>query len=97
MLNYLTHILRFCNNALFLKKNFSLKNHGSEIFFKICAERRYSISSHFAIINKIIQNGCKYMIKDEQDKITHEIIGCAIEVHKTLGNGFQEVIYQQKI
>lgn len=33
--------------------------------------------------------------KEEQDKITHKIIGCAMEVHNTLGNGFQEVIYQR--
>jgi GxxExxY protein len=37
----------------------------------------------------------KYLTKEEQDKITHKIIGCAMEVHKTLGNGFQEVIYQR--
>ncbi len=29
------------------------------------------------------------------DKLTYQIIGCAIEVHRTLGNGFQEVIYQR--
>ncbi|MDA3940849.1 MAG: GxxExxY protein [Spirochaetia bacterium] len=29
--------------------------------------------------------------------LTHKIIGCAIEVHKTLGNGFQEVIYQRAL
>ncbi|MCZ2085312.1 MAG: GxxExxY protein [Flavobacteriales bacterium] len=34
-------------------------------------------------------------IKEEQDKITHKIIGCVMEVHNTLGNGFQEVIYQR--
>ena len=27
--------------------------------------------------------------------ITHKIIGCAMQVHNTLGNGFQEVIYQR--
>jgi len=27
--------------------------------------------------------------------ITHEIIGSAMKVHATLGNGFQEVIYQR--
>jgi len=37
----------------------------------------------------------KYLSKEEQDKITHKIIGCAMEVHNTLGNGFQEVIYQR--
>jgi len=32
------------------------------------------------------------MVKDE---LTYKIIGCAMEVHNTLGNGFQEVIYQR--
>jgi GxxExxY protein len=30
-----------------------------------------------------------------QDEITFKIIGCAMRVHNTLGNGFQEVIYQR--
>lgn len=29
--------------------------------------------------------------------LTEKIIGCAIEVHKILGNGFQEVIYQRAL
>ncbi|MEZ4954891.1 MAG: GxxExxY protein [Saprospiraceae bacterium] len=29
--------------------------------------------------------------------LTHKIIGCAFEVHKFLGNGFQEVIYQRAL
>ena len=37
------------------------------------------------------------MTKDEQDKITREIIGCAMEVHNILGNGFQEVVYQRAL
>ncbi|MCL2291311.1 MAG: GxxExxY protein [Bacteroidetes bacterium] len=37
------------------------------------------------------------MIKREQDAITHKIIGCAMEVHSTLGNGFQEVVYQRAL
>ena len=29
--------------------------------------------------------------------LTSKIIGCAMAVHKTLGNGFQEVIYQKAL
>lgn len=31
------------------------------------------------------------------EELTRKIIGCAIEVHKRLGNGFQEVIYQRAL
>ena len=43
------------------------------------------------------------LIKKEKKKaykysdLTHKIIGCAMEVHKQLGNGFQEVIYQRAL
>jgi hypothetical protein len=33
------------------------------------------------------------MLKDEYDKITREIIGCALKIHNILGNEFQEVVY----
>ena len=30
-----------------------------------------------------------------KDDLTFRIIGCAMKIHATLGNGFQEVIYQR--
>jgi GxxExxY protein len=39
------------------------------------------------------------MIKEQYkySEITSVIIGCAMEVHKIMGNGFQEVIYQRAL
>lgn len=31
----------------------------------------------------------------EKDELTYGIIGCAMKVDRTLGNGFQELIYQR--
>jgi GxxExxY protein len=35
------------------------------------------------------------MTERKHEELTHKIIGCAMKVHSTLGNGFQEVIYQR--
>ncbi|MBK9631361.1 MAG: GxxExxY protein [Saprospiraceae bacterium] len=35
--------------------------------------------------------------EDEINDLTHKIIGCAMQVHRTIGNGFQEVIYQRAL
>jgi GxxExxY protein len=39
------------------------------------------------------------MIKEQYkySELTSKIIGCSMEVHKILGNGFQEVIYQRAL
>src|SRR6266498_594505 len=39
------------------------------------------------------------MIKEQYkySELTSKIIGCGMTVHKTLGNGFQEVIYQRAL
>lgn len=37
------------------------------------------------------------MKEEIKDDLTYKIIGCAMKVHSTLGNGFQEVIYQRAL
>ena len=37
------------------------------------------------------------MLDVQFEEVTEKIIGCAFEVHKYLGNGFQEVIYQRAL
>ena len=44
-------------------------------------------------INRILKK--KSMDNKIDDDLTYKIIGCAMKVHNTLGNGFQEVIYQR--
>jgi len=33
----------------------------------------------------------------KHQNLTHKIIGCAMEIHKQLGSGFQEVVYQRAL
>jgi GxxExxY protein len=37
------------------------------------------------------------MKTEDINQLTHKIIGCAMEVHKHLGNGFQEVVYERAL
>ena len=41
----------------------------------------------------------KIIVQDQykHSELTGKIIGCAMEVHKIIGNGFQEVIYQRAL
>lgn len=34
---------------------------------------------------------------EDINQLTHKIIGCAMEVHRLMGNGFQEVVYQRAL
>lgn len=36
-------------------------------------------------------------INEAINDLTHQVIGCAMEVHRQLGNGFQEVVYQRAL
>jgi len=42
-------------------------------------------------VQTVVKQQYKYL------ELTGKIIGCAMEVHKRLGNGFQEVIYQRAL
>ncbi|MBD2768663.1 GxxExxY protein [Hymenobacter sp. BT664] len=37
------------------------------------------------------------LIDTRFNTLTHQIIGCAMTVHRMLGNGFQEVVYQRSL
>jgi GxxExxY protein len=39
----------------------------------------------------------RFQLDDPVNILTHRIIGCAMQVHRSLGNGFQEVIYQRAL
>lgn len=51
--------------------------------------------SYFGYTSKYVQ-----LVVDktkEVNQLTHKIIGCAMTVHSTIGNGFQEKIYQRAL
>ena len=50
-------------------------------------------------IEIIVPDEEKKMVNEQylHSELTGKIIGCAMEVHKTLGNCFQEVIYQRAL
>jgi len=50
-----------------------------------------SIMSEEKTLSVSVKNEYKH------SELTGKIIGCAMEVHKILGNGFQEVIYQRAL
>ena len=38
-----------------------------------------------------------FVVVDEYNELTHSIIGCAMTVHRKLGLGFPEVVYQRAL
>src|ERR1700759_5192449 len=51
----------------------------------------------FAIVVDLSVLISMLMQQFEYKELTHKIIGASFEVHKFLGNGFQEVIYQRAL
>ncbi len=48
-------------------------------------------------LNMILYDKLSKMKIDNINNLTHQIIGCAMEVHNQMGNGFQEVVYQRAL
>ena len=55
--------------------------------------------NHINHINQKNHSSDIFMINEQYkySALTSKIIGCAMTVHKALGNGFQEVIYQRAL
>jgi GxxExxY protein len=50
-------------------------------------------------MHQINQSSDKTIVNEnyKYSALTAKIIGCALEVHRALGNGFQEVVYQRSL
>ena len=57
----------------------------------------YTGNDYITWLNRDFLNEILPGIMDQADwdAITYKVNGCAMKVHNTLGNGFQEVIYQR--
>lgn len=52
------------------------------------------------MMENLTGSSTQFLVEDSDLKygdLTRRIIGCAMEVHRVLGNGFQEVIYQRAL
>jgi GxxExxY protein len=64
------------------------------LFYYYLHDRLYTIKRF-----KELQDSLKFIPMENNaiNLLTHKIIGSAMEVHRALGNGFQEVIYQRSL
>jgi GxxExxY protein len=62
-----------------------------------CKRRNSIILKSFNLIQTKNRLKIKNQLYMKHEEVTRKIIGCAMKVHSTLGNGFQEVIYQRAL